>query len=105
MGAIEIPDWDAWTSERDRRRMAQSCTTDRELEAEGLLDRADRWDPDVDNERTPLRGLAILSAILDAAIRDAVEQERAGGSSWATIGARLGISKQAAQQRFGVKAT
>ena len=36
-------------------------------------------------------------------MREAVARCRAEGYSWADIGARLGISRQAAQQRFGVK--
>lgn len=34
-------------------------------------------------------------------LRSAVNAARAGGHSWEAIGARLGISRQAAQQRFG----
>ncbi|BFU43390.1 hypothetical protein [Krasilnikovia sp. MM14-A1004] len=42
-----------------------------------------------------------LSALLDEAITDAVTGLRAHGYSWADIGTRLGISRQAAQQRWG----
>jgi hypothetical protein len=42
-----------------------------------------------------------LSALLDQAITDAVTGLRAHGYSWAEIGQRLGISRQAAQQRWG----
>ncbi|HEY7487574.1 MAG TPA: hypothetical protein VH912_24175 [Streptosporangiaceae bacterium] len=35
-------------------------------------------------------------------MREAVARCRADGYSWADIGARLGITRQAAQQRFGV---
>src|SRR4051812_19067320 len=48
-----------------------------------------------------LRDLAALSADLDAALIAAVEGLRAFGYSWAEIGTRLGISRQAAQQRWG----
>jgi hypothetical protein len=41
-----------------------------------------------------------LSALLDDAISDAVIGLRAHGYSWADIGHRLGISRQAAQQRW-----
>lgn len=34
-------------------------------------------------------------------VRDAVNAARAAGYSWAAIGAVLGVSRQAAQQRFG----
>ncbi len=48
-----------------------------------------------------LTDMLALSADLDAAIADAVKGLRAFGYSWAEIAARLGVSKQAAQQRFG----
>ncbi|PZF90065.1 hypothetical protein [Micromonospora deserti] len=48
-----------------------------------------------------LRDLVALSANLDGAIGEAVIGLRAFGYSWSEIGTRLGISKQAAQQRWG----
>lgn len=42
-----------------------------------------------------------VSAELDIAIRDAVRGLRSIGYSWADIGLRLGITRQAAQQRWG----
>ena len=42
-----------------------------------------------------------LSALLDEAIDQAVIGLRAHGYSWAEIGQRLGISRQAAHQRWG----
>ncbi|WP_435055918.1 hypothetical protein [Micromonospora aurantiaca (nom. illeg.)] len=48
-----------------------------------------------------LRDLVALSADLDRAITDAVVGLRRFGYSWAEIGQRLGISRQAAQQRWG----
>jgi hypothetical protein len=42
-----------------------------------------------------------LSTDLDAAIAQAVTGLRASGYSWAEIGARLGVTRQAAQQRWG----
>ncbi|MEU5791130.1 hypothetical protein ABZ754_25830 [Micromonospora purpureochromogenes] len=48
-----------------------------------------------------LRDLVALSTQLDDAIGEAVIGLRAFGYSWAEIGSRLGISKQAAQQRWG----
>ncbi|MCX4470803.1 hypothetical protein OOK41_10870 [Micromonospora sp. NBC_01655] len=47
-----------------------------------------------------LRDLVALSADLDRAIGDAVIGLRAFGYSWAEIGSRFGISRQAAQQRW-----
>jgi hypothetical protein len=48
-----------------------------------------------------LRDLVALSTVIDDAIGQAVIGLRAFGYSWAEIGARLGISRQAAQQRWG----
>nr|WP_052311965.1 MULTISPECIES: hypothetical protein [unclassified Actinoplanes] len=48
-----------------------------------------------------LRDMVGLSAQLDDAISEAVIGLRAYGYSWAEIGDRLGISRQAAQQRWG----
>ncbi|MFI6065293.1 hypothetical protein ACIA47_08485 [Micromonospora sp. NPDC051227] len=48
-----------------------------------------------------LRDLVALSANLDDAIGEAVIGLRAFGYSWAEIGSRLGITRQAAQQRWG----
>jgi hypothetical protein len=42
-----------------------------------------------------------LSADIDDAIAQAVTGLRGFGYSWAEIGARLGIARQAAQQRWG----
>jgi hypothetical protein len=42
-----------------------------------------------------------LSAEIDTAIGQAVTGLRSFGYSWAEIGARLGITRQAAQQRWG----
>ena len=48
-----------------------------------------------------LRDLVALSATIDDALCEAVMGLRAFGYSWAEIGSRLGISRQAAQQRWG----
>ena len=45
-----------------------------------------------------------LAEEIDAAMSEAVKGLRAHGYSWAEIGARLGISRQAAQQRWGSSA-
>lgn len=44
--------------------------------------------------------LAALSAAVDAAITDAVTGLRAAGYSWAEIASRLGVTRQAAHQRW-----
>lgn len=48
-----------------------------------------------------LAALAALSADVDNALTAAVTGLRDVGYSWAEIGARLGMSRQAAQQRWG----
>lgn len=47
-----------------------------------------------------LASLAALSAEVDRAIETAIRGLRAAGYSWAEIAARLGITRQAAHQRF-----
>jgi hypothetical protein len=45
--------------------------------------------------------LAALAADLEAAIADAVVGLRAAGYSWGEIASRLGVTRQAAHQRWG----
>lgn len=51
-----------------------------------------------------LTRMAEVQAVFDAAVQAAVDGQRAAGYSWREVGEGLGMSKQAAQQRFG-KAT
>jgi hypothetical protein len=48
-----------------------------------------------------LRDLVALSVVFDDAITNAVKGLRGYGYSWSEIAARLGVTKQAAQQRWG----
>jgi hypothetical protein len=48
-----------------------------------------------------ITGMAALADNLDTAIRRAVTGLRKRGYSWAEIAARLGITRQGAQQRWG----
>jgi hypothetical protein len=48
-----------------------------------------------------LTGMTILAADIDAATRQAVTGLRGFGYSWAEIGHRPGVTRQAAQQRRG----
>jgi hypothetical protein len=48
-----------------------------------------------------LTQMTSLAAEMDAAIAQAVAGLRAFGYSWADIGDRLGVTRQAAQQRWG----
>jgi hypothetical protein len=52
-----------------------------------------------------LPALASLSADLDAAIGDAVLGLRGAGYSWAEIASRLGVTRQAAHQRWATNST
>jgi hypothetical protein len=54
-----------------------------------------------DIESLPL--LAALSADIDAAIGQAITGLRGFGYSWADIAARLGVTRQAAWQRWGTR--
>ena len=45
--------------------------------------------------------MAELADTIDTSIRDAVTGLREHGYSWADIGSRLGVTRQAAQQRWG----
>jgi hypothetical protein len=51
-----------------------------------------------------LEAMTDLSEEIDAAIGQAVAGLRSFGYSWAEIGTRLGITRQAAQQRWGQSA-
>lgn len=52
-----------------------------------------------------LAALVALHDDVDAAIRRAVDLQRAQGKSWAAIGRATGQSRQAAQQRFEKRRT
>jgi hypothetical protein len=52
-----------------------------------------------------LEAVAAARAGLDVLARQAVAELREGGSSWADVGRVLGVTKQAAQQRYGPPAT
>jgi hypothetical protein len=45
--------------------------------------------------------MAELADTIDSSIRDSVTGLREHGNSWADIGSRLGVTRQAAQQRWG----
>ncbi len=76
---------------RDRLTKEERLVTAINGLASGLSDEGDIWE---------LSGLARLSTKVDEQIGVAVQMARAGGESWGAIGAALGMSRQAAQQRF-----
>ena len=76
-------------------------TTRVRLDTTGL----DQLDPAATTGRDASHFRAIIAAnaaVADAEerLRAAVREARAAGDSWTLIGAALGVSKQAAQQRF-----
>jgi hypothetical protein len=50
--------------------------------------------------RLVLKGFDQIRAALDREIRQATHVARKAGLSWSAIGEQLGVSKQAAQQRY-----
>lgn len=81
---------------------------DIERAARRFEDLADELDPETaDAERTEdLREIAAASAAMradEAGLREAVESARGRGKSWNEIGVALGVSRQAARQRFSGK--
>lgn len=54
-----------------------------------------------DADDVDLGQMAELVDELDAAVQAAVNGQRARGASWAEIGRAFGITRQAAQQRYG----
>jgi len=60
-------------------------------------------DPAAARDASHMRRIIAANEALDTAqaeLRDAVNAAREAGDSWAVIGVALGISRQAAQQRF-----
>ncbi len=59
---------------------------------------------DIDGDRSPLDlvgEIPILTAAIAQIVADRVAEARAQGLSWEAIAQRLGITRQAAQKRFG----
>ncbi|MFF2369669.1 hypothetical protein [Agromyces sp. NPDC058110] len=56
---------------------------------------------DVDAHRALIAASARAEVEVRGILQRSVEAARAGGASWAVIGTELGMTRQAAQQRFG----
>ena len=73
--------------------------------ADELAQRFEDFEPGPNNERPVaeylLHRAALARARSERQIVEAVEAARADGLSWSRIGALLGTSAQAAQQRYG----
>ena len=79
-------------------------TTNETTAAEDWLDQLDPSDPSVTvRDGRYLRHVREAADAAEAAaenLRSAVAEARANGESWGTVGMVLGVSRQAAQQRF-----
>jgi DNA-directed RNA polymerase specialized sigma24 family protein len=88
-------------------RMVEAMTKGSRAEKAAALKRwADHVQPDalVEIDTTVLRHLGELAqqrATLDGELREAVLAARRSDRSWSEIGAMLGVSKQAAQRKYG----
>ncbi len=76
--------------------------------ADELARRFETYEPAAADERDPrtyaaLRDAALARAEAERSIAAAVVDARADGYSWASIGAMLGTSGEAARQRYGMK--
>lgn len=74
--------------------------------ANQLAKRFESYTPNPDDERDPkalndLQQAVTARAAAERALTDAVTNARNAGYSWATIGAQLGTSGEAARQRYG----
>jgi hypothetical protein len=74
--------------------------------ADELGRRFEAYEPQPGDERDPklirtLRRAAQSRSTAEKNVREAVIAARAGGCSWALIGAELGTSGEAARQRYG----
>lgn len=56
-----------------------------------------------DGDTAPLVELQALAGEIDAALAASVSAARAAGHTWASIGGELGMTRQAAQQRWTPK--
>jgi hypothetical protein len=81
-------------------------------EIERAAQRFERWAEELDPATADAQDLTDLRAVAEAAdavradearLREAVEAARAKGRSWNRIAIALGVSRQAARQRFADK--
>ena len=74
--------------------------------ADDLAKRFEDYEPRAEDERDPaavstLRRAVTARSDAERSIRDAVDQARRDGLSWAMIGSLIGTSGEAARQRYG----
>lgn len=78
--------------------------------AEEMAREAENFEPDDDGPAYGYNLAALIRAVLEVGdaerhLAEAVEAARATGAPWSAIGMIMGISGQAARQRYGGKAT
>lgn len=100
---VEVPDWPAHLPSSARRKIKREDGTWRNRVKDMLSSHADTLGDYAAGDASSLVGLARASTLIDELMREAVATARAGEAplSWSEIGAALGMSKQAAQQRYG----
>jgi hypothetical protein len=86
------------SSHPEREVMGLMLTTNAGLVADVLRGRDE---PDPDGLMRAIAATRSLSVIVDDTLRSLVAQARAAGRTWAEIGELLGVTRQAAFQRFG----
>lgn len=76
-----------------------------------IVEEFEKWSDSVDQSdlrEVPIEDLRAITSLVaterevESAIAKAVERAREDGYSWSQIGTALGVSKQAAQQKYGV---
>jgi hypothetical protein len=87
---------DTMTKSRAERAAALESWAD-------AVDQADLREADTDSLRT-IAELAQQRAQVDSELAESVRAARAAHRSWSEIGTMLGVSKQAAQRKYGTKA-
>lgn len=102
MAKVHVPDWPTHMPSASRSKIKREDGTWR-ARVKQILSNAASSLGDSSHGDHELIGLARASTLLDELTREAVDRARSGDAplSWAEIGAALGVSKQAAQQRYG----
>ncbi|MRG59952.1 hypothetical protein GE115_08730 [Agromyces sp. CFH 90414] len=88
-----------------RLAILEAAVADGAVGSVDALDASATGDPatqlDRDGHLALIRASADAESEARSILRQAVESARSGGVSWSAIGAELGMTRQAAQQRFG----
>ena len=87
------------TSNAERSRAERLAAFEQWAETVDPADLKPQWAPDLE----PIVNLRKQREVIEAQSSAAVAASRAGGRGWAEIGYALGVSKQAAHQKYGGK--